>query len=112
MAIKEFIIHDENNNNSISSNNVIKNPDNETSKDILVKPKKDIMLSGSNYQNIIQNVGVRITKITKNTNLITAPIFSNMFESSSKIVFTKSLCKPAIFVAFFPKPIVLLHRKL
>ena len=68
MAIKEFIIHDENNNNSISSNNVIKNPDNETSKDILVKPKKDIMLSGSNYQNIIPNVGVRILEENKSKN--------------------------------------------
>ena len=68
VAIKEFIIHDENNNNSIPNKNIIKNPDNETSKDIMVKPKKDVMLSGSNYQNIIPNVGVRILEENKTKN--------------------------------------------
>ena len=68
VAIKEFIIHDENNNNSIPNKNIIKNPDNETSKDIMVKPKKDVMFSGSNYQNIIPNVGVRIFEENKTKN--------------------------------------------
>ena len=68
VAIKEFIIHDENNNNSIPNKNIIKNPDNETSKDIMVKPKKDVMFSGSNYQNIIPNVGVRILEENKTKN--------------------------------------------
>ena len=37
-------------------------------KEIIIKPKKDILLSGSNYQNIIPNIGVRILEENKSKN--------------------------------------------
>ena len=70
VIIKEFIIPGENNNNNISSPNsdIIKNPDNESNKEIKKIPKKSVLLSGSNYQNIIPNVGVRILEENKSKN--------------------------------------------
>ena len=69
MAIKEFIIPGENNNNNISvpNSNIIKNPENEVNKEIIKMPKekKNILFSGSNYQNMVPNVGVRILEENK-----------------------------------------------
>ena len=72
MAVKEFIIHNENDitNNQINQNsnkNVIKNPENELNDNIqtTIESKKDILVSGSNYQNIVPNVGVRIQEEDK-----------------------------------------------
>ena len=70
--MKEFIIHNENDitNNQINQNsnkNVIKNPENELNDNIqtTIESKKDILVSGSNYQNIVPNVGVRIQEEDK-----------------------------------------------
>ena len=70
MAIKEFIIPGENNNNnniSVPNSNIIKNPENEVNKEIIKMPKekKNILFSGSNYQNMVPNVGVRILEENK-----------------------------------------------
>ena len=70
--MKEFIIHNENDitNNQINKNsnkNVIKNPENELNDNIqtAIEPKKNILVSGSNYQNIVPNIGVRIQEEDK-----------------------------------------------
>ena len=70
--MKEFIIHNENDitNNQINQNsnkNVIKNPENELNDNIqtTIESKKNILVSGSNYQNIVPNVGVRIQEEDK-----------------------------------------------
>ena len=70
--MKEFIIHNENDitNNQINKNsnkNVIKNPENELNDNIqtTIESKKNILVSGSNYQNIVPNVGVRIQEEDK-----------------------------------------------
>ena len=70
VVIKEFIIPGENNQNNISvpNSDVIKNPDSEVNKEVIKMPKKNILLSGSNYQNIIPNVGVRILEENKSKN--------------------------------------------
>ena len=69
MAVKEFIIHNENDNqiNQNSIKNVIKNPENElnSNNQTTIEPKKNILISGSNYQNIVPNVGVRIQEEDK-----------------------------------------------
>ena len=71
MAEKEFIIHNENeaNKNQIiqSSKNVIRNPEIELNDNIQTKKEsnKNILISGSNYQNIVPNVGVRIQQEDK-----------------------------------------------
>ena len=70
VVIKEFIIPGENNQNNISvpNSDVIKNPESEVNKEVIKMPKKNILLSGSNYQNIIPNVGVRILEENKSKN--------------------------------------------
>ena len=70
VVIKEFIIPGENNQNNISvpNSDIIKNPESEDNKEIIKMPKKNVLLSGSNYQNIIPNVGVRILEENKSKN--------------------------------------------
>ena len=70
VAIKEFIIPGENNHDNISvpNSDIIKNPESEDNKEVIKMPKKNILLSGSNYQNIIPNVGVRILEENKSKN--------------------------------------------
>ena len=70
VVIKEFIIPGENNQNNISvpNSDIIKNPESEDNKEVIKMPKKNILLSGSNYQNIIPNVGVRILEENKSKN--------------------------------------------
>ena len=70
VVIKEFIIPGENNQNNISvpNSDIIKNPESEGNKEVIKMPKKNILLSGSNYQNIIPNVGVRILEENKSKN--------------------------------------------
>ena len=70
VVIKEFIIPGENNHNNISvpNSDIIKNPESEDNKEVIKMPKKNILLSGSNYQNIIPNVGVRILEENKSKN--------------------------------------------
>ena len=53
--------------NQNSNKNVIKNPENELNDNIqtAIEPKKNILISGSNYQNIVPNVGVRIQEEDK-----------------------------------------------
>ena len=72
MADKELIIPDENGTkiNQITQNkNIIKNPDIELDKNqTKIEPKKNILISGSNYQNIIPNVGVYIKEEDKSKN--------------------------------------------
>ena len=70
VVIKEFIIPGENNQNNISvpTSDIIKNPESEGNKEVIKMPKKNILLSGSNYQNIIPNVGVRILEENKSKN--------------------------------------------
>ena len=70
VVIKEFIIPGENNHDNISvpNSDIIKNPESEDNKEIIKMAKKNILLSGSNYQNIIPNVGVRILEENKSKN--------------------------------------------
>ena len=70
VVIKEFIIPGENNQNNISvpNSDIIKNPESEDNKEVIKMPKKNVLLSGSNYQNIIPNVGVRILEENKSKN--------------------------------------------
>ena len=70
VVIKEFIIPGENNHDNISvpNSDIIKNPESEDNKEVIKMPKKNILLSGSNYQNIIPNVGVRILEENKSKN--------------------------------------------
>jgi len=70
VVIKEFIIPGENNHDNISvpNSDIIKNPESEDNKEVIKIPKKNILLSGSNYQNIIPNVGVRILEENKSKN--------------------------------------------
>ena len=70
VVIKEFIIPGENNhdNMSVPNSDIIKNPESEDNKEVIKMPKKNILLSGSNYQNIIPNVGVRILEENKSKN--------------------------------------------
>ena len=69
MADKELVIQGDNaikdNQLVINSNkNIIKNPEIENLQTKL-EPKKNILISGSNYQNIVPNVGVRIQEEDK-----------------------------------------------
>ena len=72
MADKELVIPDENGTkiNQITQNkNVIKNPEVELDKNqTKIEPKKNILISGSNYQNIVPNVGVYIKEEEKSKN--------------------------------------------
>ena len=70
VVIKEFIIPGENNHDNISvpNSDIIKNPESEDNKEVIKMPKKNVLLSGSNYQNIIPNVGVRILEENKSKN--------------------------------------------
>ena len=72
MADKELVIPDENRSkiNQINQNkNIIKNPDVELDKNqTKIESKKNILISGSNYQNIIPNVGVYIKEEDKSKN--------------------------------------------
>ena len=69
MADKELVIQGDNaikdNQLVINSNkNIIKNPEIENLQTKL-EPKKNILISGSNYQNIVPNIGVRIQEEDK-----------------------------------------------
>ena len=70
VVIKEFIIPGENNQNNISvpNSDIIKNREREDNKEVIKMRKKNVLLSGSNYQNIIPNVGVRILEENKSKN--------------------------------------------
>ena len=69
VVIKEFIPGENNQNNiSVPNSDIIKNPESEDNKEVIKMPKKNILLSGSNYQNIIPNVGVRILEENKSKN--------------------------------------------
>lgn len=72
VAVKELVIKGDdgiknNQMKAISNKDIIKNPQAEIDQDFQTKfeTKKNILVSGSNYQNIIPNVGVRIQEEDK-----------------------------------------------
>ena len=72
VADKEFIIKGDNGtsneqNKQFTNKDIIKNPQVDVDKDLQNKfeTKKNILVSGSNYQNIVPNVGVRIQEEDK-----------------------------------------------
>jgi len=72
VAVKELVIKGDdgiknNQMKAISNKDIIKNPQAEIDQDFQTKfeTKKNILVSGSNYQNIVPNVGVRIQEEDK-----------------------------------------------